>query len=1143
MSSNDGSNKQQALDMPALITVANPISLGFLVAVFSLILSLPVFASNRDNDSTVPKASFTLSGSINVDGTNQPVANAFIWIKGQDQPARTDQDGSYSISVSSGATSLDLMPQAYGYIVNPWNIWLQSVTSDVTGLNFTAFPEPGVFIDVAAGWLAENDNTRNHAWGDVDGDGDDDLYLVREGQENLLLLNSGGTFENGTVPPLNDGGNGRSACWGDFDTDGDQDLYLVNTGADPDSSRNQLMINESSDGNIVFTRGQQGLVQIDGAAGQAAWLDLDKDNLLDLFLTRKSCVDNLLLLGKHDLDEGLVSGLTDTCANNGFAWADFNNDDLLDCFITGDRPGRILILLQNESQEFVRTYPVDLDPNWAAKSVAVADFDNDGDFDAFLTRWSKRNELLVNDGSGNFHISEPDTFHDKRQSQVAAWGDYDNDGWLDLFVVNWDTSDELFHNDRGRGFTRKSESIMAHRGLGHSASWCDVNDDGLLDLFVPRYNESNWLLENQGIGAENNHWLRVRLVGGGLHSVGGNNDALGAKIQLFTPGLTQLRQIDSMSGRAGQAPPWQHFGLGTETTIDSLVINWPDGLKTTLLSDDIPQVDRIITVGAGTPTGEVPIVSTTANSACAVTAHLSANVSTAQIFYRLNNETNFTSMAMINNGGGSWSHVFQPTQVTMSGIQYYIMAFSQTDSTVLPEGAPDSILAHIVISDDDITAFDLEKRVHAMCGMPARPDSTNVDWLFRNLGDYGSSRWRYWTTPYNEISGKYVEHDAAALPEPGQGFWIVAGSDQNISLAGSSTPLDRPFVFPLEPGWNLIANPFTFPVPVDWITLPIAADQAYHHFDADSTETGPYLTVDTLQASAGYFVWLGGTQSDNLTIDIVQRGRGQKVCADNSLTDPFNDDFGWSVKIAARADDRVDGSCIFGQREGATSARDRYDFMKPPNSPGRYVHLSFQDGDGNWLMNDWRGTSTCGQIWTLFLKSNLLGESCTIEFIPVNVLPEGWRLVAIEEGRIEGTDLLDHGVLTARIDSRAFTRSWRIVAGQKDYIAEVLNGVEQEFTRDVTVLSLSSAWPNPFQSTVGTTISLSVPENTTGALQVFDVRGRLVRTLHSGKLKRGREPYVWYGKDNAGQRLASGIYFIRITTPEASLVKKVMLVR
>ncbi|MFH1845288.1 MAG: FlgD immunoglobulin-like domain containing protein, partial [bacterium] len=527
---------------------------------------------------------------------------------------------------------------------------------------------------------------------------------------------------------------------------------------------------------------------------------------------------------------------------------------------------------------------------------------------------------------------------------------------------------------------------------------------------------------------------------------------------------------------------------------------------------------------------------------CTVTASLSANVSSAQIFYRLNNEIEFTSAAMIDTGGGHWSHQFPPSQVTISGIQYYIMARSQTDSILLPEGAPDNLLAHVVVSDDDIPAFELEERVHAMCGMPARPDLTNMDLLFGALGDYGASRWRYWTTPYDNGSRKYVEHDAAARPEPGQGFWIVTGSSQNISFAGSSPPLDHPFDFPLEPGWNLIANPFAFPIPVGWIILPATADQVYHHYDSGLTETGSYTTVDTLQPGTGYFVWLGGTQSDNLSIDIVQRGSGKQASTNTLLAVPADGDFRWKVKIAARAGDRGDGSCIFGQREGATSSKDSYDLMKPPHPPGRYIHISLQDGDGYRLMSDWRGATAGGQTWTMLLASNLLDETCAIEFVYEGALPKGWRLVAIENGGLEAVDLLD-AALTTRIESRAFIRNWRLVAGPEEYITAALSDAEHDFAREVTVLSLSTAWPNPFQSTIGTTISMSVPGNTTGDLQIFDVRGRLVRTLYSGKLKRGRESYVWYGKDTAGQRLASGVYFVRVSTPEARLVRKVMLVR
>ena len=90
-------------------------------------------------------------------------------------------------------------------------------------------------------------SSRNVSWSDIDSDGDLDLYVTNENgeKENLYRNNGGGSFEKMTdLIITTDGFNTMSSSWGDIDNDGDLDLFLAN-----DGSKNQLFRNE---GNFVF---------------------------------------------------------------------------------------------------------------------------------------------------------------------------------------------------------------------------------------------------------------------------------------------------------------------------------------------------------------------------------------------------------------------------------------------------------------------------------------------------------------------------------------------------------------------------------------------------------------------------------------------------------------------------------------------------------------------------------------------------------------------------------------------------------------------------------------------------------------------------------------------------------------------------
>jgi hypothetical protein len=89
--------------------------------------------------------------------------------------------------------------------------------------------------------------------------------------------------------------------------------------------------------------------------------------------------------------------------------------------------------------------------------------------------------------------------------------------------------------------------------------------------------------------------------------------------------------------------------------------------------------------------------------------------------------------------------------------------------------------------------------------------------------------------------------------------------------------------------------------------------------------------------------------------------------------------------------------------------------------------------------------------------------------------------------------------------------------------------------------SLSQPKPNPFGA--GTSISYDLPIATVVKLAVFDAAGRKVRTLVNGKLAAGRYAVTWNGRDNAGKRIANGVYFVRMETDRFSFERKATLVR
>ncbi len=92
-----------------------------------------------------------------------------------------------------------------------------------------------------------------------------------------------------------------------------------------------------------------------------------------------------------------------------------------------------------------------------------------------------------------------------------------------------------------------------------------------------------------------------------------------------------------------------------------------------------------------------------------------------------------------------------------------------------------------------------------------------------------------------------------------------------------------------------------------------------------------------------------------------------------------------------------------------------------------------------------------------------------------------------------------------------------------------------------SIVTLAAASPNPFNPS--TTISFSVQIETALTLTVHDIRGRLVRTLASGKFPAGNHRVHWNGKDNHGRVLASGVYFSRLAGGGTTVSRKLVLLK
>ena len=92
-----------------------------------------------------------------------------------------------------------------------------------------------------------------------------------------------------------------------------------------------------------------------------------------------------------------------------------------------------------------------------------------------------------------------------------------------------------------------------------------------------------------------------------------------------------------------------------------------------------------------------------------------------------------------------------------------------------------------------------------------------------------------------------------------------------------------------------------------------------------------------------------------------------------------------------------------------------------------------------------------------------------------------------------------------------------------------------------TPVSMLSNFPNPFNPS--TTISFTLPAPGKTSLTIYDITGRKVRTLISGRLTAGAHSAAWDGLDDSGRAVSSGVYLSRLTTGKHTTVGKMLLMK
>ncbi|NJN28356.1 MAG: CRTAC1 family protein [Cyclobacteriaceae bacterium] len=493
---------------------------------------------------------------------------------------------------------------------------------------------------------------------DINDDGLKDIYIcvggfdkISNDHDNIFFINQGMDehgiphfIDKAAAMGLNDAGYSTMGVFLDYDKDADLDLFVLTNSMDG-SMRSSLrpilkdgsgqstdrLYENTGKGRFKNVSSEAGILH-EGYGLGVSVADINMDGWPDIYCANDFISNDLLYINKQDGTFSEMAGAYfGHFTNNGMGMdiADYNNDGLLDIMVLDMLPyenKRQKLMLESNRMTFTKSLDAGYHPQ-------------------FLRNTLQLNRGFDPDGKPMFsEIGYVAGVHQTDWSWAPLLADFDNDGWKDLLITNgfrkdvtnmdyitkiFETShfgtakankevvihalnslpdvklsNFIFKNNQDLTFTDKSAAWgLEHPTFTNGTAYADFDNDGDLDIVMNNIDQEVYIYENLSVRGStangSNHFLKVE-----FSPLVKDYQKMGLKLWIYHNGNHQYQEYSPYRGYKSTIDQHIHFGLGGDSRVDSLIVQWPDGEINRIAQfsgDTLLQIAKNGSSGSGAP--------------------------------------------------------------------------------------------------------------------------------------------------------------------------------------------------------------------------------------------------------------------------------------------------------------------------------------------------------------------------------------------------------------------------------------------------------------------------------------------------------------------------------------------------------------